>query len=183
MLRTLAYSFFIFALWALFGRWYYVCHIRGCATCCNEISTTVALPPSKVSEEPPVPPSPPDNNKGTQGTFLDMTIKDGNFPFNSATFVPKPDFVEKATQLLDYSKQHPKAVINITGHTDNIGSDPYNIKLGLQRAESVKKYLSEKGVRIAMLTDSKGESIPISTNDTEEGRAQNRRVNCKVTAQ
>jgi outer membrane protein OmpA-like peptidoglycan-associated protein len=67
--------------------------------------------------------------------------------------------------------------ITITGYTDSIGSDAYNLKLGMARAMSVRNYLASKGVDASRMTaDSKGEADPIAPNSTAEGRQQNRRV-------
>ena len=67
--------------------------------------------------------------------------------------------------------------ITITGYTDSIGSDAYNLKLGMARAMSVRSYLASKGVDASRMTaDSKGEADPIAPNSTAEGRQQNRRV-------
>lgn len=69
------------------------------------------------------------------------------------------------------------AKITLIGHTDNIGPDAANLKLGMQRAETVKRYLISKGVPASSITtQSKGEAEPIADNTTEEGRAQNRRT-------
>lgn len=65
----------------------------------------------------------------------------------------------------------------LTGHTDNVGSDADNLKLGLQRAEQVKNALTQTGIHVTKInTTSKGEAEPIKSNDTEEGKAVNRRV-------
>ena len=67
--------------------------------------------------------------------------------------------------------------ITITGYTDSIGSEAYNLKLGMARAVSVRSYLASKGVdALRMTADSKGEADPIAPNSTPEGRQQNRRV-------
>ena len=67
--------------------------------------------------------------------------------------------------------------ITITGYTDSIGSEAYNLKLGMARAMSVRSYLASKGVdALRMTADSKGEADPIAPNSTPEGRQQNRRV-------
>lgn len=72
--------------------------------------------------------------------------------------------------------------LEIEGHTDNIGSDEYNEKLGELRAEAVRNYLAEKGgiPLHAMNIISFGESKPVAGNSTAEGRAQNRRVVVRV---
>jgi OOP family OmpA-OmpF porin len=72
-------------------------------------------------------------------------------------------------------------VIIAVGHTDSIGTDAYNMKLGMRRAEAVKAYLLSRGVeKTRVYTDSKGEKQPIATNNTAAGRAKNRRVDIEV---
>jgi OOP family OmpA-OmpF porin len=72
-------------------------------------------------------------------------------------------------------------VVIAVGHTDAIGTDAYNNKLGMRRAEAVKAYLIAKGIeKSRVYTDSKGERQPIATNKTAAGRAQNRRVEIEV---
>jgi OOP family OmpA-OmpF porin len=72
-------------------------------------------------------------------------------------------------------------VVIAVGHTDAIGTDVYNDKLGLRRAEAVKAYLISKGIeKNRVYTESKGERQPIATNKTAAGRAQNRRVEIEV---
>ena len=68
--------------------------------------------------------------------------------------------------------------INIYGHTDNTGSDAINDPLSLRRAQSVQGYLSTCGVNASQMKSvlGKGSKEPVASNDTKEGRAQNRRV-------
>ncbi|MBD3749074.1 MAG: OmpA family protein [Sphingobacteriales bacterium] len=78
---------------------------------------------------------------------------------------------------------YPNTDIMIIGHTDALGSDPYNKKLSLQRANAVRDYAIAKGVDSGRLkTEGRGETEPIASNDTEEGRAQNRRVEIVIVA-
>ena len=73
-------------------------------------------------------------------------------------------------------------VIIAVGHTDSVGSDAYNQKLSLKRAEAVKAYLTGKGIEAnRVYTEGKGEKQPIADNRTAEGRAKNRRVEIKIT--
>jgi OOP family OmpA-OmpF porin len=73
--------------------------------------------------------------------------------------------------------ENPEIRIRITGHTDNVGSDRANQKLSEGRANSVRDDLIKRGISADRIeAEGKGESQPITTNDTEEGRAQNRRV-------
>ena len=72
-------------------------------------------------------------------------------------------------------------VIIVVGHTDSVGSDAYNQKLGERRANAVKAYLVSMGVSAQKVrTESKGEKQPIADNKTREGRAKNRRVEIEV---
>ena len=96
------------------------------------------------------------------------TIKSSSFPF--------------LKEMADYLKANPEVSIKITGHTDNVGNDAYNLDLSKRRANAVKNYLNGEGVgEIAISTDGKGESEPIADNNTAEGRALNRRVVFEVT--
>lgn len=86
--------------------------------------------------------------------------------------------LNRVVQLLQRS---PSLSIEIAGHTDNQGSDSYNQKLSENRAQSVKDYLIEKGVPAKRVSiKGYGSSSPIATNDTEEGRAANRRIEMVV---
>lgn len=80
-------------------------------------------------------------------------------------------------KLADKMKRDPELVIKITGYTDNVGSPKYNIKLSLDRANSVKAYLVKEGVEDdRIITEGKGDANPIAGNETPTGRAQNRRI-------
>ena len=67
--------------------------------------------------------------------------------------------------------------ITIVGHTDDVGTDQFNLDLSLDRAEAVKKWFTDRGVDPARLTAAgEGESMPIADNSTPEGREANRRI-------
>lgn len=74
--------------------------------------------------------------------------------------------------------------VQVTGHTDSLGPQSYNLTLSQKRAKSVVAYLSSVGVDAARLTsEGEGEFAPVASNDTEEGRAKNRRVEFKILTQ
>jgi len=67
--------------------------------------------------------------------------------------------------------------VEISGHTDSVGSEEYNQALSLRRAQAVKNWLVQKGIAAnRMKTVGKGENEPVASNDTAEGRAKNRRI-------
>lgn len=73
--------------------------------------------------------------------------------------------------------ERQEILIDIIGHTDSIGSEMYNLKLSIARAEAVVAYLNRRGIALARLhADGKGEGEPIARNNTPQGRATNRRV-------
>jgi OOP family OmpA-OmpF porin len=81
------------------------------------------------------------------------------------------------------SKNADLSGITISGHTDSVGSEAYNMKLGQRRADTVKDYLVSKGVPASKITTkSFGESQPVASNKTAEGRAKNRRAEVDVDA-
>lgn len=79
--------------------------------------------------------------------------------------------------------KYPNTDIMVIGHTDAVGSDAYNLKLSRERAEAVRAYAISKGVDANRLkTVGKGESEPIASNDTDDGKAKNRRVEIVIVA-
>ncbi len=80
-------------------------------------------------------------------------------------------------QILAALQERPDLSVTIEGHTDADGSDDYNLDLSQRRAESVVAWLSEQGVEAGRLTAvGKGEAEPISDNESDAGKAANRRV-------
>ncbi|MGO4260844.1 OmpA family protein [Lysobacter sp. TAB13] len=97
------------------------------------------------------------------------------FAFNSANLEPQFNSVldNVASTLTEYNQ----TIVEVAGHTDSIGSDAVNQRLSEQRAASVGNYLMSKGlVRDRFILTGAGKTRPIASNDTEQGRAQNRRV-------
>ncbi|WP_378174581.1 OmpA family protein [Aquimarina sp. SS2-1] len=97
--------------------------------------------------------------------------------FGSKDFKPDATLKNYALELKNYLIKYPNKKVLITGHTDNVGDEVANQSIGLQRAQNVQNYLATQGIALEKLTaESKGESSPIAPNDTEENRAQNRRI-------
>lgn len=100
---------------------------------------------------------------------------DAFFDFDKS--VLKPEGKAKLDDLASKVKGINLEVVIAVGHTDSVGSDAYNQKLSVRRAEAVKAYLVSKGIeKNRVYTEGKGEKQPIADNKTKEGRAKNRRV-------
>lgn len=93
-----------------------------------------------------------------------------------------PDELQQYTdQLRIFLEGTPGSKVYVTGHTDNIGTDEANNLLSRQRAAFVGDYLVKNGIqRPAIVEEGKGETEPVASNDTEEGRAKNRRVEIRI---
>ena len=104
---------------------------------------------------------------------------DAFFDFNKSAL--KAEGRAKLDDLVGKIKGISLEVIIAVGHTDSVGSDAYNQKLSVKRAESVKAYLVTKGIeKNRVYTEGKGEKQPVADNKTAEGRAKNRRVEIEV---
>jgi outer membrane protein OmpA-like peptidoglycan-associated protein len=93
----------------------------------------------------------------------------------------KPESKIELNKLCDLLNANPDKKIEIGGHTDNVGSDDANLTLSNNRAASVVAYLVSQGVSAERLTSKGyGETMPIASNDTDAGRAKNRRTEFKI---
>ena len=118
-------------------------------------------------EQPPPPAPPPAKSK--------LVLRGVHFDFDKATLRPegKP-ILDEAAKILN---ENPAINVQVQGYTDGIGTVEYNLGLSDRRAATVKDYLESQGVAASRLTTKGfGKSDPVATNDTAEGRAQNRRV-------
>lgn len=88
-----------------------------------------------------------------------------------------PESAQTLEDLYDFLSENPSVRIKIIGHTDSVGSDASNQKLSEGRARSVRGEMISRGISADRIEyEGKGEMAPIATNETEEGRAKNRRV-------
>ena len=101
------------------------------------------------------------------------------FDFDKATL--KPEGKAKLDDLVGKTSGMNLEVIIAVGHTDSVGTDTYNQKLTVKRADAVKAYLVSKGIeKNRVYTEGKGEKQPVADNKTAEGRSKNRRVEVEV---
>ena len=138
----------------------------------------VAPPPVIVQEAPPAPapaPAPAPVPTAQKVSYSADTF----FDFDKA--VLKPDGKKALDELVANLQGMDLEVIIAVGHTDSIGTDAYNQKLSVRRAEAVKAFLQSKGIEANRIyTEGKGEKQPVASNKTAEGRAKNRRVEVEV---
>ncbi len=125
----------------------------------------------------------------TAGSGVDV-IRDGDnlvlrmpsgITFNYDSAAVQPQFQPTLNDVSSVLAQYPKTYIDVYGHTDSDGTDAYNQALSERRAQSVADYLTTHGVQSArMATRGFGETQPIASNTTEQGKASNRRVEIKI---
>ncbi len=109
------------------------------------------------------------------GCALEIELPGVNFEFDSARLLPSSErILDEAVEIL---QRHPNLRVEVQGHTDSVGSAQYNLGLSDRRAASVREYLISQGVNARNLTSrGYGQERPVASNDTDEGRARNRRV-------
>jgi len=104
-----------------------------------------------------------------------------NIFFETNSYELKPESAIELNKLAYFIVNNPTLKIEISGHTDNIGTENFNRKLSENRAKTVVGYLISKGIPTdRLLSKGYGKTQPISDNNTEEGRAQNRRTEFKI---
>jgi outer membrane protein OmpA-like peptidoglycan-associated protein len=113
---------------------------------------------------------------------LIVNLSDVLFDFNKATL--RPGAREKLAKIAGIILAHPGLRMEAEGHADAVGTDDYNLRLSERRAQSVSSFLLEQGIRRDSITAMGfGESRPVATNGTAEGRQQNRRVELVVSGE
>jgi outer membrane protein OmpA-like peptidoglycan-associated protein len=131
-----------------------------------------AAPAPPPAPPPPPPPPPPPAKKK-------IVLRSVHFDFNKSNIRPdaRPVLDEAARTL----KEEGGIAVICAGHTDSVGTDAYNMKLSRRRANAVRDYLVGHGIAASRIrTEGFGESRPVASNATADGRAQNRRVELNV---
>ena len=131
-------------------------------------------PPPPPPPPTPIPPPPPSSKR--------IVLRGVNFDFDKSDI--RPDSRPVLDQAAEVLRQSPNVRISVEGHTDAVGSEVYNEKLSVRRAEAVFRYLVNHGVTPErMEVTGSGQARPVADNDSESGRAQNRRVELHVVNQ
>ena len=149
------------------------------SSCAQPVMAQAPIPepvvePAPVVEPPPAPaPRPVIIEKGRQTLNVE-------FDFDKSTI--KKGYDKDINDLAKVMKDYPDLNVVIEGHTDNVGTAAYNKKLSQRRANAVKKYMVEQdGINANRITaEGFGFDRPIASNDTDEGRQKNRRVEAAV---
>jgi len=127
----------------------------------------------------------------TAGSGVDVTETDNgnailvNLPdgvtFDVGSSSLKPEFRTTLDSVANSMVQYPNSLIDVYGHTDSTGSDAFNQTLSESRARTVAGYLASRGVSATRIrSQGFGETMPVASNDTPEGRTKNRRVEIKI---
>lgn len=147
-----------------------------CPPCCDKPTLPLAEEPAVPVQEPAAPvqePTVPAQER------VSMIV---NIEFDTGKAAVDDRFQEDIEMLAKFLKNYPSEKVVIEGHTDNIGDENFNQKLSEKRAQNVRQALIDKfgidGSRITAI--GYGEENPLASNDTEEGRQQNRRVEAVV---
>jgi len=122
----------------------------------------------------------PDANVQQQGEAL-LVAFPGDVLFDTGSSSLAPGAFARLDQLADTLNRYPDTEVVVKGHTDGSGAESFNLTLSEQRSDAVRRYLIGKGVSPARITSvGFGESLPLATNSTPEGRQQNRRVEVEL---
>jgi OOP family OmpA-OmpF porin len=153
------------------------CSCKVDPSCCAQpvMAPEPVVEPAPVVVPPP-PPKPAIIEKGRQTLNVE-------FDFDKSTI--KKGYDKDINDLAKVMRDYPDLNVVIEGHTDNVGTAAYNKKLSQRRADAVKKYMVEQdGINANRITaEGFGFDRPIASNDTDEGRQQNRRVEAAVDYQ
>ncbi|MFN2646528.1 MAG: outer membrane protein OmpA [Burkholderiales bacterium] len=159
-----------------------VAFVAACATQEAPKPAPPAPPPAPAPAPEPAPapkPAPAPQPKPKPVAEKVTFAADVLFDFDKSAV--KPDGKAKLDDLASKVRGVNLEVVIAIGHADSIGSDAYNQRLSVRRAESVKAYLVSKGIEANRIySEGKGEKQPVADNRTREGRAKNRRVEIEV---
>lgn len=110
-----------------------------------------------------------------------QTVRLNNIFFDTGKWDLRAESTAELKRLIQILKENPNMVIEVSGHTDNVGNEQKNVQLSQNRADAVKNYLQKNGIDASRLSSKGyGQSKPVAANNTEEGRQTNRRVEFSI---
>jgi outer membrane protein OmpA-like peptidoglycan-associated protein len=179
-MRPLFIGILLFLIWSTLATWYYVCRINHY---CGGPEVSQEVP----SEEPQTEPDTASVAETEAEEELMPPLPETliiHFAFDRSDFKSSEEITEFLSEFTSYIEKVPDSMIDITGYTDAVGTESYNLALGISRAESIKSYFVRQGVPAEkIMTHSLGESTPVADNTTPQGRAENRRSEITVKNQ
>ncbi len=120
----------------------------------------------------------------TRDTARGLIVNMSDVLFDTGKFTLRPAAREKLAKVAGIVSGHPGLRLDVEGYTDSVGSDEYNQQLSEQRGDSVRTYLTGQGMAASSVTSKGfGKTQPVASNDTAEGRQQNRRVELVISGE
>ena len=111
----------------------------------------------------------------------EVSFEISSIEFESGKYNLPPQAVPVLRMVLDILEKYPDYTVNVIGHTDDVGSEEANLRLSKNRASAVVNFLKENIIDLNRIHSSgKGESEPVASNKTDEGKAKNRRVEFRL---
>ena len=166
-MKILTTGLLVFVAWSAVSTYFYVCKIKD--LCKDQIQPTeivVKKPPPKAPEK------------------LSVTAPDSlvlHFEYNATIFIPNDKLADYVSIAKEYMEQEPDKTMYVIGNTDAIGSEAYNETLGMKRANNVNGFFIKSGIdKARIILHSNSKNKPVATNNTEDGRAMNRRVKIDI---
>lgn len=163
-MRILIAGLAAFVAWAFFSTWLYTDVLRHAA---RKPVPVQIIPETK------------NNAADSLARIYAMMPKDLTiwFEFDKSRLTPDPQFESGLSEFKSWLDKYPESMLLVTGHTDLVGEKEYNRKLGMDRAQSMQKFLENKGFPASrMVVDSRGEEEPVAGYIKAEDRAKNRRT-------
>lgn len=118
----------------------------------------------------------------TRDTARGLIVNMSDVLFDTGKYTLRPLAREKLAKVAGIVSGHPGLRLDVEGHTDSVGGDEYNQRLSEQRAAAVRDYLTQQGMAVSSVTAKGfGETQPVASNDTAQGRQQNRRVELVIS--
>ena len=168
-MRPLLLGIVLFLIWASLATWFYTSKIFPLSEQPEE--TIVAPQDTLLKESPPEPQMMPEKPEG-------ITLY---FEYNKSEILPSVTIKPFLEETMEYLAADTSTCLVITGHTCSIGTESYNMKLGMERANAARNYFREHGLSSACIeVSSKGEAEPVANNSNEAGRKKNRRVELSI---
>lgn len=167
-MKILITGIVVLAIWSFFSMWLYVDFLKPAARKPAEVQVV-------------------DNSQTREADSLARLYASMpkvlliHFDFDGKKFTPTAETDSRIAEFKSWIEKYPASVVQVTGHTDFIGTPEYNTDLALERALAVKQYLSGKGIPADRIeTLSKGEEQPVADLFTTEGRRLNRRTEISI---